>query len=465
MKIVKLQAENIKRLTAVSITPDGALVEITGKNGQGKTSVLDAIWWALGGGNAVQSKPIRKGATEAMIRLDLGEFTVTRTFKFKEIKNEDGTKTVTDELTTQLKVENKEGFRPSSPQKMLDGMLGQLSFDPLEFARMDAKEQFDALRRFVPGVNFEDLKVAEEKDMALRRDKQRDYDREHAAGTAIKVPDDAPEAPVDDTDLMAKLTSAGEHNAAIETEKGRREHARQEIARMHAQARTQQDNERKRIEESREHIKRIEQVIALAEQNIADLEARVQEMDEALAAEPLPLKDPIDTEKLAADITEQRRLMDGYRLRKRKEDHIAAALRLKDEVDAITAAIEARRKAKREAIAAAKMPVEGLGFGDSVVTMDGIPFDQASDAERLRVSVALAMAGNPKLRVIRIRDGSLLDSDSLGLIAKMAEEKDMQVWLESVDSKRPGAIVMEDGHVKGAEDPQLPLAEKTDAQA
>lgn len=57
MKIVKLTAENIKRLKAVEITPTGALVEVTGKNGQGKSSVLDAIWWALAGAEHIQTVP------------------------------------------------------------------------------------------------------------------------------------------------------------------------------------------------------------------------------------------------------------------------------------------------------------------------------------------------------------------------------------------------------------------------
>src|SRR3990172_1148857 len=95
MKILKLTAENIKRLIAVEITPDGNLVQITGKNGNGKTSVLDAIWWALAGKKPIQSKPIRNGAHSAMITLVLGdpssedqkkrrELTITRTFTLED---------------------------------------------------------------------------------------------------------------------------------------------------------------------------------------------------------------------------------------------------------------------------------------------------------------------------------------------------------------------------------------------
>ena len=59
------------------------------------------------------------------------------------------------------------------------------------------------------------------------------------------------------------------------------------------------------------------------------------------------------------------------------------------------------------------MPVEGLGFGAGIVTFNGLPFDQASTAEQLRVSVAIAMAANPKLRVLRIKHGNDLDADNL----------------------------------------------------
>lgn len=101
-----------------------------------------------------------------------------------------------------------------------------------------------------------------------------------------------------------------------------------------------------------------------------------------------------------------------------------------------------------DAIARAKLPVVGIGFGDGVVTYNGIPFDQSSSAEQLRVSMSIAMAANPKLRVIRIIDGSLLDDDSLSAIAEMAQEGDYQVWIERVDTSGKIGIVIEDGMIK-----------------
>ena len=80
MRIIKLKAENIKRLKAAEITPTGDLIQVTGRNGQGKSSLLDAIWWALGGTKNIQDQPIRTGQRKAKIELDLGKYIVTREF-------------------------------------------------------------------------------------------------------------------------------------------------------------------------------------------------------------------------------------------------------------------------------------------------------------------------------------------------------------------------------------------------
>ena len=128
MKIIELQAENVKRLKAVDITPDGTLQIIGGKNAQGKSSVLDAIWLALGGGKATKETvlPIREGESKASVTLDLGDLVVARSWTLKG---------------TTLKVTAKDGATYRSPQKMLDELVGRLSFDPLAFTRLSAREQ------------------------------------------------------------------------------------------------------------------------------------------------------------------------------------------------------------------------------------------------------------------------------------------------------------------------------------
>ena len=113
----------------------------------------------------------------------------------------------------------------------------------------------------------------------------------------------------------------------------------------------------------------------------------------------------------------------------------AAALEeIKATAEKLTKNLKRIDKEQEALVAAVNMPVDGLGFDENGVTFNDIPFVQASDGEKLRVSVAMAMAMNPELRIMRITDGSLLDEDSMAMIEALATEHDYQVWIEIVDS-------------------------------
>ena len=120
-----------------------------------------------------------------------------------------------------------------------------------------------------------------------------------------------------------------------------------------------------------------------------------------------------------------------------------------------TAKMQSNKDAVKQKIAAAKMPIESLTLADGKILYKDIPFDQASDAEQLRVSCAIAMDENSKLRVIRVRHGSLLDSNGLQTLHDMAIERDYQVWIERVDSTGKVGFVIEDGSLKGSDDNTL----------
>jgi hypothetical protein len=117
------------------------------------------------------------------------------------------------------------------------------------------------------------------------------------------------------------------------------------------------------------------------------------------------------------------------------------------ESERLTVTMEERTKIKTAAIAAAKMPIDGLSLESGRVMFNGIPLDQGSSAEQLRVSTAIAMSSNPELRVIRIKDGSLLDPDGMAMVKEMAKENDFQIWIERVADNDPIAVVIEDGSV------------------
>ena len=117
------------------------------------------------------------------------------------------------------------------------------------------------------------------------------------------------------------------------------------------------------------------------------------------------------------------------------------------ESERITGQLESLDTAKTQAIRSAKMPIAGLAFDADGVLYNGTPFDDLSSAEKLKVSLAMAMAMNPDLRVIRITDGSLLDSGNMAVIQQMAKDQDYQVWIEQVDESGKVGIYIEDGQV------------------
>jgi hypothetical protein len=121
-------------------------------------------------------------------------------------------------------------------------------------------------------------------------------------------------------------------------------------------------------------------------------------------------------------------------------------------------AVKSGVRKKDEALATAKYPIEGLGF-DTVkreVIYNELPFDQASHAEQMKTSMAIGMAINPKLRIMRIKDGSLLDDKTLAIVAAMAEEHDFQVWIECVSTTGKVGIYLEDGEVKAVNEETPP---------
>lgn len=447
MKIVKLEAENFKVLRTVEITPEGNVVTIGGKNGQGKSSVLDAVWVALAGRSAAPPKPIRTGEEECRIRLDLGELIITRKFTDKDGK-----------ITDSVKVESADGKqRFNSPQAMLNELLGEIGFDPFEFVQMKPEAQADRLIQMVPlPIDLEAMARMDAADYEKRRDVNREGQTLRGQLDGMPVIPDLPETPIDREAILAKLASAADTNTAIEREIRSREERAETIVTRKSDA----ESKRTEAEQLRARAAALDEEATMLDRGTADREAE-------LAALP-PIDEPIDTGKLREELSaaeETNRQIE----RMAERAHIGTRLEaLRKESAGFTAAMEAREKARQEALSKAKMPIAGLAFavnekGTPVVMFNGVPFEQASTAEQLRASTAIAMAANPELRVLRIKDGALLDEDSMNLLADMAAEEDFQLWVEVVGNGGVG-IVMENGTVKGAAprepEPDKPKAKK-----
>lgn len=425
MKILELRADNFKRLRVVEIRPQSPLVQISGKNGSGKTSVLDAITAALAGAKGLPSAPIRKGEEKASIVLDLGELRVTRRF--------------TKDSSTVV-VEAKDGARYTSPQAVLDALLDRISFDPMSFIGKAPAEQYDELRNLMK-LDFRLLDATNKVDYDRRTQLNREALAERSRAVAIVVPPGTPEELIDAAQLVASLEAAGQANAELEKRRANRLRATERITELY-QAR---DARLRRAEENREKIKVLQ---AEADQHVifaVEDEKQATELQKKLVdAGDLPSH--LATEPIKAAIAEAQLLNQGVRAREMKQQLEAKATTLETEAAQLTEAMSIRTAAKELKLREAKLPVEGLTLGQGELLYQGVPLAQASDADKLRVSVALVMSGSPKLKVIRVRQGNDLDADSLKLLEELVKEKDWQVWLERIEPG-PNGIVLEDGSV------------------
>lgn len=376
------------------------------------TSVLDAITMALGGREQIPPEPIRRGAEHAEIVVDLGEIVVRRTF--------------TASGGGSLTVSNKEGARFQSPQTLLDKLYGTLSFDPLAFARETGKRQAEILRQLV-GLNTNALDFRREQLYAERTQVNKQAAGLRARVLAMPLYHGVPAEPVSVAEIAVEL------QAAMATKD-----ANASVSRQAIRAADQVGERRRKVEQLRDQLAEAEASLQVALANCAKLEAQMaaqQEVDVAPLHARLAEADSVNL-KVAAN--------------RQREALAAEADAAEGKSKGLSDEIESIDKLKAAAIADAKMPVPGLGFGTDGVTLNGLPLEQASGAERIRVSVAIGLAMNPRLRVLLIRDASLLDAASVQMVADMAKAAGAQIWLETVTNGNEDlcTVVIEDGEAR-----------------
>ena len=416
MKIVEFHAENVKRLKLVDITPKSNVVIVGGKNGAGKSTVLDCIRMAFSGAKGVDAVPVRTGQTAAKILVNTGELKIERRFS-----------TATG---TQLIVTGADGKRIASPQAVLDKLYSSVAFDPLEFARAKPAEQAATLRRIV-GLDFTTLdteraRLYQERESCGRLGTQ-------AKARLAAMPEPTANVPVEEVSvaaLMAEKEAADGINSA---------HA--EVRSQHGRAVQRTEEKARIVEQRRRELEEAEAHYAFAKK------AENSAQDEVAA-----LADDIDVVPIVEKIKGAESINRAVRAKAARAKEAAQVEALRAEYASHTKAIEAIDAEKESKLIAAKWPIEGLGFAPNGVTYRGLPFEQASESERVRVSVSIGCAQNPELKVMLIKEGCQLDDESMTEVCQMAEQQDAMVWIERVGTKDPGAVILEDGAVKTTTD-------------
>ena len=438
MKIIKMTAENVKKLLAVEIEPDGNLVKITGKNGAGKTAVLDSIWWALAGARSHQPKPIREGAEQAKIVLNLGELVVERQFRT----------TADGKVTTMVSVKTVDNAYFSSPQKVLDSLLGALSFDPLAFSKMTPVDQRDHLAKIL-GFDAQKFDTEFQTVYENRTDFNRSVKLNKALADGIEIPDDTPDDLVDIDKIRAKQKKVVEENAELLKKHSELE---KHYIDLDHQIKSASDicycisddieSVEKRIKDLKNKKKKQEEELSLSKKHLVELQKQRADLPELKTPEEKP------TESFDIEIDKAIEVNEAVNQKKHKNDVLETMAKWQAKADKCTKRLDQIKAEKKQAVEALDMPVENLAFDEDGLLLNTVPLEQASDAEKLRVSCAIAMRENTKLRVLRIQDGSLLDTESLDLLKQLAEDKDYQVWIEIVDTTGEVGFYIEEGRIK-----------------
>ena len=480
MQIVKLTTKNFKALRLLEIDDAGSVVTLSGDNGSGKSSVLQAIGAALGGKAYQPERPVHGDA-------DRGEVSILL---------DDGTRiglTVRPDGARSLTVIGADGVKIAEPQKWLDRQLGAMAFDPLAFAQQKPKDQAEQLRKVI-GLDLTEIdrKIAalEVERLGLGRDK----DRADGAAKILPRYADAPAAPLDLVPLhmaaqsreaaVSRRADLAERAAAADAEADacdadvadldRRMSRRATVeAERVIKAHADLDSEANELQRQREELAR----------QLAAVDAKIASIAERKAAAAGRVKAELDA---AAEELQSRRTKTAVRaagLRAQAAGYRSDAASVEvpdtDELQAkIAAATEANRKVAANATATAAdraataamdawqmcqreiedlrrqrlatiracaMPIEGLGFdNDGLVTFNGRPLTDASHAQQVITGMAIALAGNPQLRIVLMDEANSLDRKSLALVCAKAVEMHAQVWMARIEGG-DGAIMIEDG--------------------
>lgn len=402
-KISRLELRNVRSLEHLTLEPppEVPVVYVVGPGGSGKSTVLDSILFALAGKRAIPPGVVRNGAEAALVELTLDNGDTVR----RRITAEGATLTVT----------RKDGATLARPQQLLDGLINPIAMDPWAWCNGTARERRDAVLA-VAGVEaeLEELEQRAAKAYENRRTEGRVLERLRAQlGSAGELPVEAGLDPVD----LAPLRAA--RDAAL----------REEGERLRLQDRMASG--RARLREITAQQAALE---AERQQIVAELSAAVQ----VKAAPAVRLE---EHDRLIGEAEQHNRAMaEAEQLRGLRLELEAQAAAVAREEQALEEA-RAGRAALMEQIRR-KLPIRGLEINaEGELVVGGVLFPQLSTSQRLRVACTLARMGAPELRLLRIKDGSVLDLASRKYLDALAREHDLQIWVEDV--RETGAVQLE----------------------
>ena len=405
--IKRFKVANFKGIVVMEIQPDGRSVVFAGPNGSGKSSMLDALFWGLGGN--LDEEIVRNSADKAQVTVQYEGYIVERS------KKRGGKPTI--------KVKDSEGRTYASPTELMRGFAAAL--ERKTFSRLTPKERIATLLKLCPSLDTSKLDAERAKLYAERTEhnrRVRDLEGEIAGMKPIIAPEDAGEE-------VSIALAVKQHQEAVAV-KARNDKTRAEakrIAELQEQARANVEAAKAALEQAASQERDLANARAEADKVVASL----KDPDVAAIAAQIDQAEEINARVREAKAL-QERAAEGGRARKAKQERCDAE---KQESDKRTRRIEEIDAEKLAAVADAKLPIAGLAIGDGEATFDDgehgpVEIPGLNSATKIRLDIAIGASLG--YRLVPVPEASLLDSEKLAEMEADAAARGVQLFAERV---------------------------------
>ena len=424
VKIASLELENVKRIKAVRLVPtEKGLTVIGGNNGQGKTSVLDAIAWALGGDRYRPSSPERDGSVvPPRIRIVLNNGLVVE----RAGKN------------SALRVTDPTGHRGG--QQLLNSFVEELALNLPKFMETSGKEKADTLLKII-GVG-DQLYLLENKEKQLYNQRLtigRIADQKAKYAKEMPFYDGVPETPVSAMELIQRQQEILLRNAENQKKRSRVQELAQELRQTEKTLEDQTDRLRRLLEEQTQTQYKLDRL----RENLQEARKTAQELlDES-------------TVQLEADLQNIDAINIKVRANLDREKAEAEAQGYSRQYDALTEELEKTRQEKYELLHGARMPLEELSVENGELTYRGKRWDGMSGSEQLKVSAAIVRELNPRCGFVLLDKLEQMDLSTLQEFGAWLEKENLQAIATRVSTGGECSVIIEDGSTQAEPLPEI----------
>lgn len=416
VKISRLEIENTKRVKAVQLEPSpNGLTIIGGRNNQGKTSVLDAIAWALGGDRKRPSQANRAGSVNnPYLKVELNNGLVVE----RKGKN------------SSLKVTDPSG--EAGGQQLLNQFVEELAIDLPKFIESTNREKADTLLKIIGvGDQLYELEKQEQDKYNYRRSIGQIADQKKKHAAELLSYDNVPDELISTQELINQQQEILARN-------GENQRKRQKVQ----QYQEQFEREEYQINQKKTEIERLQQELAQIEQahveTQKDLEiakkTTEQLQDESTAEIEESLRSIDETnEKIRTNHNKDLAEQEAHDYQKQYEE-------LTNEIDEI-------RKAKQDLLKGANLPLPGLSVEDGELTYQGQKWDNMSGSQQLKVSTAIVRKLKPDCGFVLIDKLEQMDVETLQEFGQWLEQENLQAIAARVTTGDEATIIIEEGEV------------------